>query len=181
MPHINTNLAVEQHKSAQNAVIELYDIDATNLIAGSGSYFRFTPTATSDGQQVIWNGNIYQPFAIAAEGWTSSSSGALPRPKLQIGNVNKIIQNAVITLNDMVGARVIRRRIFEQFLDNGLSPDAGATFPIEDFIISRKVSHDKNLISFELISFLDREGEKIPKRQLLRKDFPGLATTRIRT
>lgn len=168
---------IEQHKSSQQAIVELYDIDATNI---GGSAYYFTPTVSSTETSIIWNGQTYTPFAIASEGWTRSSDGALPRPKLQIGSVDKIIQAAVISLEDLVGATVVRRRIFEQFLDGGGSPNPTALFPVDDYIINQKVSQTKQMITFELISFLDREGSKIPFRQMLRRDFPGLAATRIR-
>ena len=172
-----TSNSIEQHKSVHNAIVELYEIDATNI---GGSIYYLSPTVSSSETAIVWNSQTYTPFPIASDGWTRSSDGALPRPKLQISTVDKLIQAAVISLDDLVGARVIRRRIFEQFLDGGAFPNPSATFPIDDYIINQKVSQTKIMLTFELISFLDREGSKIPARQMLRTDFPGLAQTRIR-
>ena len=169
--------SIEQHKSALNAIVELYEIDAT---AFGGSVYYFTPTVSETQTTIAWNTQVYQPFAIKSDNWTRNSDGALPRPKLTVGAVDKILQAAVISFQDLVGARVIRRRIFEQFLDGGATPNPSAIFPIDDYIISQKLTQSKTEITFELTSFLDREGSMIPFRQMLRSEFPGLAATRIR-
>lgn len=168
---------IEQHKSSINAIVELYEIDATGI---GGSVYYLTPTVSSTETSIVWNTQTYTPFPIVSNSWTRSTDGALPRPKLQISTVDKLIQAAVISLDDLVGARVIRRRIFEQFLDGGSDPNPTAIFPLDDYIINQKISQTKTMLTFELISFLDREGSKIPFRQMLRSDFPGLAQTRIR-
>ena len=46
---------------------------------------------------------------------------------------------------------------------------------LEDFV-DRKVTENKDVVEFELCSALDLAGVRIPKRQCLPQDFPGIGT-----
>ena len=56
------------------------------------------------------------------------------------------------------------------------TPDATATFPNEVYYIDRKVTENRDIIEFELAASFDLQGVRLPKRQVLPADFPGVGT-----
>ncbi len=56
------------------------------------------------------------------------------------------------------------------------NPDATQRFPDEIYFIDRKVMENRELIEFELCSAFDLAGVRIPKRQCLPVDFPGIGS-----
>lgn len=56
------------------------------------------------------------------------------------------------------------------------TPDPTATFPNEVYFIDRKVMETRNIIQFELAASFDLHGVKIPRRQVLPADFPGVGS-----
>ena len=55
-------------------------------------------------------------------------------------------------------------------------PDATQRFPDEVYFVDRKVTETKDIVEFELCSALDLAGVRLPKRQCLPADFPGIGT-----
>jgi len=49
-------------------------------------------------------------------------------------------------------------------------------FPDEIYYIDRKATETRDFVEFELASLMDLAGVKLPKRQVLPKDFPGVGT-----
>ena len=56
------------------------------------------------------------------------------------------------------------------------TPDATATFPNEVFYVDRKTSESRELVAFELAASFDLDGVRLPRRQVLPADFPGVGT-----
>ena len=56
------------------------------------------------------------------------------------------------------------------------TPDPTATFPNEVYYIDRKVTETRDIIQFELAASFDLNGVRLPKRQVLPADFPGVGT-----
>tara|TARA_R100001443_G_scaffold39082_3_gene52539 strand:- start:559 stop:1185 length:627 start_codon:yes stop_codon:yes gene_type:complete len=56
------------------------------------------------------------------------------------------------------------------------TPDSTATFDEQIFIIDRKSTENRDIIEFELAATYDIEGVRLPKRQVLPADFPGVGT-----
>ena len=119
----------------------------------------------------------------------------LPRPKLtisnlaiialNIGNMSNILNavNNETFANDLVGATLKRRRTLAEFLPHNNftgnsnpygTPDNTQEFPIEEFQIARKSIETKNIVSFELAAVIDNFNVRLPKRQFLPGDFPGI-------
>ena len=65
-------------------------------------------------------------------------------------------------------------------MESGLNPfgtpDPTATFPNEVYYIDRKVTENRDIIQFELTASFDLNGVRLPKRQVLPADFPGVGT-----
>ena len=124
-------------------------------------------------QQVIWQKQQYIAVAMEGNGFTVQADNELPRPRIKISNRDFFISKYLSTYGDMIGAKVVRKRVFARFLDNAnflpqgnpygtANEDAG--FPDEVFFINRKTSENKSFIEFELATSLELENIKIPNR-----------------
>ena len=49
-------------------------------------------------------------------------------------------------------------------------------FPDEIYFLDRKVLENREFVKYELVSALDLTNVRVPKRQITRKDFPGVGT-----
>jgi len=56
------------------------------------------------------------------------------------------------------------------------TPDATAIFPSEIFYVDRKKNETREMVSFELAASFDLDGVRLPKRQVLPADFPGVGS-----
>lgn len=115
-----------------------------------------------------FDGEEYVPVPVAVTGFEYNGEGPLPLPKVQISNVNKVLQASIRDLKDLKGAKFIRIKTFRQFLDDGDSPDPESIFPTEVYRVSRKTTHNRLLIEFELASSIDQESAMIPARQCIK-------------
>ena len=64
----------------------------------------------------------------------------------------------------------------EESLNPHGTPDSTALFPSEVFYIDRKSIENREIIEFELAASADLAGVRLPKRQVLPDDFPGVGT-----
>lgn len=158
--------AAQSPSPTHGGLVTLFELDARNL--GDTDIRRFTRDTVGDNQAVTFNGNVYTPIDIEAEGFEWGGSGAPPAPTLKLSNVSMYAGVLVREFNDLCGAKITRIRTYRDFLDNGATPDPTMTFPIDVFRIERKVSHNKVYIEFELAVIFDQEGLKLPARQCIR-------------
>ena len=56
------------------------------------------------------------------------------------------------------------------------TPDSTATFDTQIFLIDRKSAENRAEVEFELAASSDVHGVRLPKRQVLPDDFPGIGT-----
>lgn len=159
-------------KNTVPAYVELFEIDfsTTNIPALAGNVFRCAPMATAGSTPLQFGGNSYTPFPIQISGVSFSAEGAPPRPQITIANVNKYIGALAFQYGDIIGSTVTYIRTFDTYLNTGSS----ISLPPLKYFISKKMSHDKTFLAFELRDFRDKERAFLPKRQMLKKDFPGL-------
>ena len=65
-------------------------------------------------------------------------------------------------------------------LESGANPfgtaDPTALFPVEVYFVDRKVAENRNVIEFDLSASFDLDGVRLPKRQVLPADFPGVGS-----
>ena len=189
-------IAQDIQKSALPAYVELFDFDfsSTNIPELAETIFRCTPniagsekvilTELSDflvtesldklialsASEVVFGGDTYVGFPLQISGINQSSEGAPARPQLTIANVSKYFGYMSFAYNDIIGTTVTFTRTFEPYLGTS----SRISLPPLRYYIAKKTHHDKTLISFELRDFRDKERAFLPKRQMLKKDFPGL-------
>lgn len=166
----------EVQKLAPSAVIELFELDATAL---GDSVYRFHAGTNAISQDVVFAGETYARFPVEIDGFEITGNGQLPRPKIRVANLSGAISFLVITLGDLIGAKVTRRRTLAKYLDEinfpgGVNPDAdpAAQFPEDIFFVDRKSIENRNLVEFELSASFDVAGVQLPRRQIIQNVCP---------
>lgn len=108
------SITSEIQKLEPSAIIELFEMDATSF---GGDLLRFHAGTNGLRQNIVWQGNTYTAFPIRATGFDYSGNGQLPRPKLQVANVTGAITLLVLTYDDLLGAKITRKRTLAKYLD----------------------------------------------------------------
>lgn len=174
----------ELQKIAPSSIIELYELRLVQALHGSNDIYRFHAgvNGKNDGGNVIWAGQTYTAFPVECDGFEYSGNGQLPRPKLRVANVLGTLTtillavNAITPGNDLIGAKLIRRRTLARYIDAANfpgntnpygTPDSTAEFPQEIYYISRKVVENRDVVEFELSAAFDLQGVRAPKRQCI--------------
>lgn len=101
-------------------LVDFFVLDATAI---GGDIIRWHSGVNSLGNDVVWQGNTYSRFPVEASGFLRSTKGTLPRPTLRVANVSGLTSALARELDDLVGAKVIRKRTFVRYLDAVNFPD----------------------------------------------------------
>ena len=170
----------ELNKLAPSAVIELFELDGTASSIGVSQVYRFHAGVNEDiDGDIVWNGNSYSRYPIAAEGFEYSGQGQLPRPTISISNILGLVTGFVVEHNDLVGATVTRIRTLKKYLDaanftsgTNATADPYAEFAREVYIVDRKTLENREVVTFELAATFDVAGVKLPRRQIIQNICP---------
>lgn len=166
----------EIQKLAPSAIIELYVLDTTNI---GGEVYYFHAGTNGLRQRVVWQGQAYDPFPVEVTGFEFNGSGQLPRPKLAVANITGLITAMVLAYQDLLGAKLIRKRTLAKYLDavnftGGVNPSADPTAAFQDdiYFVDRKTVENRNIVEFELAAAFDLNGVKLPRRQIVQNVCP---------
>jgi len=111
------------------AIIELFQLELNVLQHGVDETYYFHAGTNELLTEVVWNGDIYQPFPIEADGFEYTGNGQLPRPTLRAANVFSTLTALILTLPEgLEGAKVTRIRTLARYLDS-------ANFASTDFLL----------------------------------------------
>lgn len=164
-------ITTEIQKLEPSAIIELFEMDATDF---GGDLLRFHAGTNGLSSNVVWQGNTYTAYPIKATGFDFTGNGQLPRPKLTVSNVTGAITLLVLTYDDLLGAKITRKRTMVKYLDavnfpDSTNPDADDTaeFPDDVFFIDRKSTETRDVVEFELAAAFDVAGILLPHRQII--------------
>ena len=101
----------------------------------------------------------------------------------RIRTLARYVDNANFTGGQILlenGSNLLLEDGFAIDMDQGINPfgtpDPTATFDEQIFIIDRKSTENRDIIEFELAATYDIAGVRLPKRQVLPTDFPGIGT-----
>ena len=162
-------IATDVQKLAAGSLVDLYEIDATNI---GGDVLRWANEVNELGVDIVWQGDTYTRFPIEVTGFAKSGRGTQPRPVIKASNVAGILGALVRDNEDMVGAKFTRRRTFVKYLDavnfadGNAQADPNVFMPDEIWFIDRKSAENGIFIQFELASAMDLTNVKLPKRQV---------------
>lgn len=164
-----------------SALIELFVLDTTGLsdATGQSEVFRFHAGTNKLRQAVVWQGYEYQPFPVDAGGFEVTGRGVLPRPTIRVANVSGLIGALCRTLQDLIGAKLTRKRTYVKYLDavnfvGGVNPTADPNVYFHDDIwyVNRKSAENKVTVEFELAAAFDVQGVMLPRRQVVQNICP---------
>lgn len=167
---IANSVASEVQLLSPSAVLDFFELDATNI---GDSKLYFHSGISGLGNNVVWQGITYTRYPIEADGFEYSGSGTLPRPKLKAANITGALSAVASRYQDLIGAKIIRRRTFYKYLDavnfdNGnVYADPNVGFPDEVWFIDRKSAENPIFIEFELAAAFDVTGVQLPRRQCI--------------
>lgn len=159
----------------------------SNLIFNNVEYTRMPIEATGfefNGKQLprprITISNILGTFTTILLTLPQGLEGA---KVTRIRTLQRYIDNT-----NFIGGEILLENGSNLLLENGSAidmesginpfgtPDPTATFPNEVYYIDRKVTETRDIIQFELAASFDLQGVRLPKRQVLPADFPGVGT-----
>lgn len=174
--HTSPAITAEIQKLAPSAVIELYVLDLS--IFGQGPV-RFHAGTNALLQRVVWQGHAYEAFPIQVEGFEFNGGGQVARPRLRVANVTGSITALVLSYQDLVGARITRKRTLAKYLDavnfeGSVNPTADplAEFADDVYSVDRKSRETREVVEFELAASFDLEGVNLPRRQIVQNVCP---------
>lgn len=104
----------ETTKSEQSARVVLWEIDLT---AQGGERFFFCNEQNEKGEKVTWQGRQYEPYPVQGSGFEMNGKGSSARPSLVVSNLFGLVTGLAEDLQSLVGATVVRRRVYACFLD----------------------------------------------------------------
>jgi lambda family phage minor tail protein L len=159
------------------SIVELFELDATAI---GGDIVRWHSGVNELGNDVVWDGDTYSRFPVQATGFERNTQGTLPRPTIRAANVSGLIGAFARGLNDLMGAKIVRRRTFVKYLDavnfaaGNPQADPNCKFPDEVWFVDRKSAENGIFIEFELSAAFDVQGVKLPRRQCVQNVCPWI-------
>lgn len=166
----------EIQKLEPSAIVELFEVDLTPY---GGDLLRFHAGTNELRQNVVWQGNTYTAFPVKASGFDFNGQGQAARPQLLVSNVLGSITALVLQYDDIVGAKVTRKRTLAKYLDaanfsGGVNPtaDPSAAFADDVYYVDRKVTETNEVVEFELAPAMDLTGVMLPRRQIVQNTCP---------
>lgn len=153
----------------QDVLLDLWQFDLRRF--GGEQYF-FCNQCNELGQPVVWQGQVYQPYPIQAEGFELTMQGAGNRPTLTVSNLLGFVTAAAEQYNQLVGAVVVRCQTYGRFLDavNFAGGNAAAD-PTQQvltkFVVERLVSLNAEKAVLELAAPSESDGALVPARIML--------------
>jgi phage-related protein len=87
---------------------------------------------------------------------------------MQVSNVGLTWTGLASRWDDLVGAKLIRRRVLRRYLDDGATPSPTGHWPDEPWFIEQKTSENKLSVTFALSTAFALDDVKLPKRLALR-------------
>lgn len=166
-------IRMEAQRMNPTALVELYELDLS-LIAPAlpedQKIVRFAPTTNELGQPLVWQGSVYTPYPIEASGFEINAQGSPPRPTVKAANLGGVLTELCLAYQDLVQAKLSRRRTFARFLD-GVNFAAGndeadptQELPRDVFLVERKSEENSVYIEWELRWPFDLQGVMLPGR-----------------
>ena len=154
-----------------SAEISFFILDLNTI--GTSAVYYFCPSGQNQqGGSIVWQGVTYQPWPVQADGFEITNQGVMPRPKIQISNLDGSIGSLVRQHGDLVGAKLTRKRTLAKYLDavnfpgGNVNADPLKGFADDVYEINQKTTEDSQagFMEFELRAAMDLDGFRIPRR-----------------
>lgn len=157
-------LEADLQQGWHDAIVEMFDLDLEPITGDANDKFYFTNQLKPDSSKIQWKGNTYEPLPIISSGYEKNTTGQIAQPSLTVANIMGTFTQLIDSLDDLVGAKVTRRRTLGKYLDGEATADSTQEFPIDIFFIERKSAENALSITWQLASMFDLEGLMLPRR-----------------
>ncbi len=147
---------------------KLYFHDGSNGVADITWYSLLDDTNFGSTTSGHYGQQTYSAFPVESEGWEVRGSGSLPRPTVRFANINQYWNAHLSEYDDLVGAKVIRRRTLQKHL--GTNPPI--EFNRDVYYVERKTTETATMVEFELASAFDVQGIQLPRRAVVAARCP---------
>jgi|TARA_R110000851_G_scaffold170517_5_gene316851 lambda family phage minor tail protein L len=183
----NNALVTDVQGLAQSsALVELYEVILPDSdIGGAGVDKLFFHDGADANADVTWYSLLdetnfgstreahyglqtYTAFPVESDGWEVKGTGSLARPTIKFANINQYWSANLSNFDDLVGAKVIRRRTLQKYL--GTNPPV--EFNRDVYFIERKAAETSMFVEFELVSAFDVQGVQLPRRTIVAARCP---------
>lgn len=150
------------------ALVELFELDATAIGAELYRFHGYQKTGS-----IWWQGLEYTPWPIQADGFQMTGDAQQPQPKLLVGNVTGFISALCLGFEDLVGAKLTRRRTLGRYLDSrnfaegNAEADPDEEFPADIWYVEQKTGESKTEVEFALSSPINLNNKQLPGRQIV--------------
>lgn len=175
----NSSMMEDDFRRLQGrAFIDLLEVDCTN---SGGDIFHITPTynRNSPDGSYSFRGMVFTPVPFESEGWSWNGDGTLPRPTVKIADTDGTLLNQVWAYQDIIGAKVTRWIANRESFVDGTDGTQVPFFGPEIYLVHQKLEANGDYIKFSLAMPFDFSQQKIPGRQMLRKDFYSMQRNRL--
>jgi lambda family phage minor tail protein L len=167
-----SEINAELQSLTPNALIELFILD-TNVIGFATIDYFFAGT-DANRLPIVFQGISYQPIPLEVTGFEFTGQGTTPKPAMKVSNSGGIISATALQYNDLVGAKVTRKRTFAKFLDNQPTADPTQELAQDVYYVNRKVAENAVEVQFELTTSFDLVGLQLPSRQVIQNSCPWI-------
>ena len=169
MQDIHEESLNESVKSEQSPRVVLWEIDLT--VQGGERYF-FCNELNEKGEPVTWQGRKYEAYPIDGSGFEMNGRGSSARPSLTVSNLFGLVTGMAEDLQSLVGATVVRRRVYARFLDAvnfvAGNPEADPEQELSDrWVVEQMSQLTAMTASFVLATPTETDGALFPGRIML--------------
>lgn len=166
---MSENLIVKefQKQAIDSALVHLYELEVT-----PGNYFYFTNEVNNTTSLTMRDYTTpatvrtYIACPVEAKGFEATQDGAIPRPTVQIANIQGALKNAIGDFNyqEILGLKCIRRTTLRKHLYDVDTSNPPVEFARQVYYVDRIKTRTKMAVEIELVSPFDLENVRIPAR-----------------
>ena len=158
-------------KIEQGAIVNLYDLDLSKIV-GNKTVIRFHNGVNELRRPITWQGNVYEPYPIKAQGFERSGQGASNRPTLTASNTGGILNGLIANYEGMIGAIVTRHEVLVKYLDavnfeNGNKYADPYCEMVSNYVIEQVKQQTSQFVTLELALPCETDGARIPARIII--------------
>ena len=181
---INQNTVSEALSLSPSEIIEFYLI-YFGWPTIQNDFLAVTPARKQIGGSITWQTQNYLSWPLETVGFGSKGDNSLPRPRIKLNNFELAVSKYLKTYNNLIGAKIIRKRTFVKFLDdanfsNGKNPyydlatnttlaNSDSHLPDQTFYVNRRVSETKDVVELELSTVFELDNVFLPNRNVYSK------------
>jgi lambda family phage minor tail protein L len=168
-----SELTATIQKPNPGALLDLFTLDLSPV--GLQVQYHFYAGTDANYGTISFGGVQYYPWAIKMTGLEKTTTGAMGRPQLTLGNKDNYISSLCKLYLDLVNAQLVRKRVVSRFLDGEPGADPSA-YTMELYLVEQKVQETPLAVIFELSTPIDFVNRKIPGRRM----FANMCTHKYR-